>query len=232
MLLCFHQFVSPPIMCQISILHNLSGAAFFVVFQNSHLPFLPSHLIIAHFTRTCFNFFIQIFLKNVFGCFFHSPLSSWTISPPSPHLKVLFTFSQFHFSRPSMYLSCQFLFIIQPFSVERIDRTCLSLWSCQSLRKCLHKIAASFVQRIFWYFWLLFVELDFGKSPQTFSGALAGVSLKARSWRDFGCAFTEAFRPFSNSKIFPEYGALCLPQSFTPPQSDLKIHHFKYLNTY
>ena len=48
--LCFHQLISSPILWQIYILHNLSGAAFFVIFQNSPLPFFRSPLIMAHFT--------------------------------------------------------------------------------------------------------------------------------------------------------------------------------------
>ena len=59
-----------------------------------------------------------------------------------------------------------------------------------------------FVQRIFWYFKLLFVELDFGKSPQTFSGALAGVSLKAQSWRDFWIRLRRIFPISKYCQIF------------------------------
>ena len=127
--------------------------------------------------------------------------------------------------------TCQFLLIIQTVSQESLGEKYFSFTF--ELTKPLRKSVFSFlvwnclfpfVQRIFWYFKLLFVELDFGKSPQTFSGALAGVSLKARSWRDFWIRLRRIFPISKYCQIFLKilFHVSSLSWSLTPPESTWK----------
>ena len=131
--------------------------------------------------------YLEIFFRFLLIFCYLSKLSLFSHPPPlitahftrmkSLHLKVLFPFLPRH------------CVLVTSIPIHNSGGTTfLSLLSWRCFRKCLFSFLVwncVFVQRIFWYFKLLFVELDFGKSPQTFSGALAGVSLKARSWGDF-----------------------------------------------